>query len=154
MVQDLVARIVIVESYGNNARSLSSHLQGLAIPIKILTVIDGETAIAQLQKETADLLIVDTCLRGRMSGFDFCRTLRSSDSNQNIPIILLLAGYLSLERSKGILAGADLLLHRPIVAEELLRMIQLLLGERFNQTGNSRSAVPENPPVRILRPVS
>ncbi len=153
-----VARIMIVESYRSNIKSLSSHLTGLVLPMQIFSATDAEAAMARLQKEPADLVIVDTCLRGKMDGFDLCRTLRSSVSNQHLPIILLLSGYLSLERSKerskGILAGADLLLHRPVVKEELLKMIQLLMGWRPGQAGNSRPAVAEPPPLRRLHSVS
>jgi len=146
-------RIMIVESYGNNLRSLSSHLAGSTLPLEILTATDGEMAIARLQREPADLVIIDTLLRGRMDGFDLCRALRSSTSNQHLPIILLLAGYLSLERSRGILAGADLLLHRPVVKEELLKMIQLLVGSRFEVATDSHLTLPERYPLRRLRPV-
>jgi DNA-binding response OmpR family regulator len=145
---------MIVESFGNNMKSLSSHLASSALPLEILTATDGEMAIARLQREPADLVIIDTLLRGKMDGFDLCRALRSSTSNQHLPIILLLAGYLSLERSKGISAGADLLLHRPVVKEELLKMIELLVGLRFEQAVNSPVPVPERYPVRKLRPVS
>jgi DNA-binding response OmpR family regulator len=51
--------------------------------------------------------------------------------------------------------GADLLIHKPIVKEELLKMVQLLLGRKLEQAQSSRptesaSAVP----VRKLRSVS
>lgn len=154
MAPNFIPRIMIVESYGSNMKSLSSHLAGSALPLQVLAATDAEMAISQLQRETADLAIIDTCLRGKMDGFDLCRALRSVDCNLHIPIILLLSGYLSLERSKGILAGADLLLHRPVVKEELLKMIQLLLGSRCEQAGNSRLAVPENHSLRRLRSVS
>ncbi len=149
-----IRRILIVESYGNYMKSLSSHLAGLVPPPEILVAADAETAMARLQTETADLVIVDSRLRGKMDGFDLCRALRSSESNQHLSIILLLSGHLSLERYKGISAGADLLLHRPVVKEELLRMIQLLLESRSEHEGDSHRAATENPPVRWLRSVS
>ncbi|MGH7773761.1 MAG: response regulator [Candidatus Binatia bacterium] len=149
-----IPRILIVESYGNYIKSLSGHLAGLAPPPQILVAADAETAMARLQTETTDLVIVDSLLRGKMNGFDLCRALRSSASNKHLPIILLLASHLSLERCKGISAGADLLIHRPIVKEELLRMIQLLLESRSEQEGDSHQAATENPPVRRLRSVS
>lgn len=146
-------RIMIVESFGNNIKSLSSHLQDLALPLQILAATDATTAMARLQIEPADLLIIDAYLRGNMDGFDLCRAIKSSTSDHHPPIILLLAGYLSLERSKGMSAGADLLLHRPVVKEELLKMIQLLLGWRLNQAASPRPVAPENHALRRLRPV-
>lgn len=157
MAHPFTPRIMIVESYGSNIKSLSSHLTSLAFPFQIIVAADAEAAMARLQRESADLVIIDTCLRGKIDGFDLCRALRSSPPNQHLPVILLLAGYLSLERCRGISAGADLLLHRPVVKEELLKMIQLLLAWRFDQTGNVLNqpmTVRENHSARRLHPAS
>lgn len=146
-------RIMIVESFISNARSLSSQLACFPLPVQLLTAIDATTAVAQLQQEAVDLVIVDSCLRGKTDGFELCRSLRSNWSDDHIPIILILSCYLSLERCKGISAGADLLLHRPVVKEELLRMIQLLLGWRFEESVNSRPQVFEDRSLRRLHAV-
>ncbi|MGH7830156.1 MAG: response regulator [Candidatus Binatia bacterium] len=151
--QNFTLRILVVDGYRGNINSLSAHLKGLAVPLQIMTATDYESTIARLQIETLDLLIIDTCLRGRMDGYDLCRALRSSASTQALPIILILSGCLSLERAKGMAAGADLLLHRPIVKQELLKMLQLLLGSKFEQAQNSRPT-PEEASIRILRSVS
>lgn len=147
-------RVIIVESYQSNLKSLSGHLASFPIPIQILSATDAQDCTAQLQNGTVDLVIIDASLRGKMDGFDLCRTLRSSASTEHIPIILLLSGYFCLERSKGIQAGADLLLHRPVVKEELVKMIQLLLGRKFDLADADRVAVPAIYAVRKLRPVS
>jgi CheY-like chemotaxis protein len=147
-----IPRLMIVESYGSNVISLTGHLAGLPIPLEIVAVRDAETAMACIQRENPDLLVIDACLRGRIDGYELCRLLRSSPQNQHLAIILLLSGYLSLERSKGIAVGADLLLLRPIVKEELLKMIRLLLGLKSEQCGNSQLR-PESAPLRRLRSV-
>jgi len=153
MGESINPRILIVESYGSNTKSILTHLAGSPFPLQIVSVSDAEAATTLIQKEPIDLAIIDTCLRGKMDGFDLCRALRSSASTQQLSIILLLSGYLSLERSKGISAGADLLLHRPVVKEELLRMIQLLLAEELAQVANTQPTAGI-PPVRRLRSVS
>ena len=140
----LTPRIMIVESFGNNIRSLSSHLSAFPLPLELVSTGDATSALAQFQRETIDLIIVDSCLRGKTDGFELCRTLRSSCEDRRLPIILILSGYLSLERFKGIAAGADLLLHRPVVKEELLKMIQLLLGWRFEENAHLHLAAIEN----------
>lgn len=154
MGENSIIRILIVESYQSNLQSLSRHLASLPISIHVLSATDAQNSIDQLQNERVDLVIVDASLRGKMDGFDLCRTLRSSAATEKIPIILLLSGYFCLERSKGIQAGADLLLHRPVVKEELLKMTQLLLGRKFAQTENAPATAPDIQPVRRLRPVS
>jgi CheY-like chemotaxis protein len=143
---------MIVESFQGNIKSLSSHLASLTIPLEILTATDAAAALSRLEKESPDLIIIDTLLRGEMDGFDFCRAVRKSYP-EKIPIILLLSGYLSLERYKGIAAGADLLLQKPVVKEELFNMVQLLLKGRFPEAENSRLAAPANESVRRLHAV-
>jgi CheY-like chemotaxis protein len=134
---------MIVDGYRGNIKSLSAHLSGLNGVLQIVTATDCETAMARLEAEPLDLVIIDTCLRGKMDGFDVCRALRTATPSHPLPIILILAGVLSLERAKGMAAGADLLLHRPIVKEELLRMVQLLLGHKLDEARNSRPAEPQ-----------
>ena len=133
-------RVMIVESFGSNTKSLHGHLSSLAVPIEILAANDAESTLGRLQRERVDLFIIDTCLKGKMDGFDLCRAVRSAPLHQDASIILLLSGSLCLERSKGISAGADLLLHRPVVKEELLKMIQLLLGFRAETAAIPRPA--------------
>src|SRR5712692_3161140 len=142
MGESINPRILIVESYGSNTKSILTHLAGSPFPLQIVSVSDAEAATTLIQKEPIDLAIIDTCLRGKMDGFDLCRALRSSASTQQLSIILLLSGYLSLERSKGISAG-----------EELLRMIQLLLAEELAQVANTQPTAGI-PSVRRLRSVS
>ncbi len=110
-------RILVVEGYLNQTKSIESHLEGLAQPIELLSATDAETALSLLDKDSVSLLIIDVCLRRKMDGFDLCRAIRASVANRELPIILLMSGHLSLERSTGISAGADLLLHRPVVKE-------------------------------------
>jgi len=151
-----IPRILIVESFGGHIKSLSKHLESLALPLQTAAVIDAEAAMVRLERETIDLLIIDTCLRGKLDGYDLCRSIRSSSASyQRLPIILLLAGYLSLERARGIAAGADLLLHRPVVKEELIKMIQLLLGRRSDQQAEKPPlVVPESHALTVAPPVS
>ena len=148
-----IPRILIVESFASNIKSISGHLAGFPLPLQLLSATDAPTALTQLQREAVDLIIVDSCLRGKIDGFELCRALRSYFSANPIPIILILSGYLSLERSKGIAAGADLLLHRPVVKEEMLRMIQLLLGWRFDRIANLHLPALENRSLRRLHSV-
>jgi len=149
-----IPRIMIVESFSGTIKSLSSHLAGFPLPLELLPAADGLTALTELQREVVDLVVVDSYLRGKVDGFELCRAFRSSFPDNHIPIILILSGCLSLERSKGISVGADLLLHRPVVKEELLRMVQLLLGWKFNGIANLPFPAAENRPLRRLHSVS
>jgi len=147
------SRILVVEGYLNHTRSIGSHLEGLAQPIELLSATDAETALGLLDKEPVSLLIIDVCLRGKLDGFDLCRAIRSSVAHRELPIILLMSGHLSLERSTGISAGADLLLHRPVVKGELFKMVQLLFELRSIQGAGKVKGTSEDRSIRRLRSV-
>ena len=118
MESNLPSSILVAGSFLNYTRCISDHLEDLVPSVKVLSVCGVDEALSLLEKEPVNLLVIDAYLKGNLDGFDLCRTIRSSSQLQHLPVILLLAGSLSLERSKGILAGADLLLQRPVVKEE------------------------------------
>jgi CheY-like chemotaxis protein len=151
MAHGSICRILIVESYGSNSKSLAGHLTGLDLPVETTQATDAASALKHLEANTIDLVIIDACLRGKMDGYDLCRRLRTTEARKSLPIILLLAGYLSLERDKGINAGADLLLNRPVVKGELVRMIEVLMGWRFPRSDRTNNPPqPERPPLQLV----
>jgi DNA-binding response OmpR family regulator len=133
---------MIVESCQHHLRSFSHDFDGLSHAPNILSENDGQLAIERTNAEAIDLFIVDAYLRGKVDGFDLCRALRASVRGKNTPIILVLSGYLSLERFKAIAAGADLLLYRPIIKEELIRMTELVLGLKYSRSEPNPTALP------------
>lgn len=126
--------ILVVEGYLSQSKSIMSYLDDFDNSLSVISTQDGEETLPLLEKQSVSLLIVDVHLKGKMDGYDLCKAIRSSSVYSQVPIILLLGGHLSLERSKGISAGADLLLHRPVVKEELFRMVQLLLQLSVHQS--------------------
>ncbi len=154
MEQSLSFEILVVEGHLNQSKSLSSHLEELDAPVNVLSVNDAEAALSTLEKKSVNLLIIDTFLQGKADGFDLCRNIRSSSALRQIPVILLLAGSLSLERSKGISAGADILLQRPVVKEELCKMVQLLLEWSSLRVASTATTVVRSRPHRRLHSLS
>ena len=153
MEQNIPPRILIVEGYIGSAKSLSSSLGGLAVKPDVVSANEGELALNLLEKETVNLLIIDSCLKGKMDGYDLCRAIRSFPRFQQLPVILLLAGSLILHRSKGMSAGADLLVHKPILKEELCKMVQLLMEWRSHELFGPRLETPDRDTARRLRSV-
>ncbi len=150
----MTSSVLVAGSFINHTRCISDHLEELAPSVKMLSVCDADEALSLLDKEPVNLLIIDACLRGNLDGFDLCRTIRSSSQFGHLPIILLLAGSLSLERSKGISAGADLLLQRPVVKEELCKMVRLLLEWSLNRVDSKATTGARVQPLRHLQSVS
>jgi CheY-like chemotaxis protein len=154
MESNLPSSVLVVGSFINHIRCISDHLEELAPSVKVLSVYDSEAALSLLEKEPVNLLIIDVCLRGNLDGFDLCRSIRSSSQLRHLPVILLLAGSLSLERSKGISAGADLLMQRPVVKEELCKMVQLLFEWSLHRDDITATTGARVQPLRRLRSVT
>ncbi|NIO10703.1 MAG: response regulator [Deltaproteobacteria bacterium] len=144
-------RILVVEGFLSHAKSIGSHLNGYLEPVQLLSAHDAETALALLDKESVDLLIIDVCLRGQQDGFDLCRGIRASEEHKSLPIILLMSGHLSLERSRGISSGADLLLHRPVVKEELFKMVQILFDLSLIRENQGHKVPAQKRTIRLVQ---
>jgi len=74
---------------------------------------DGQSAYAQALALRPDLILLDLMMPG-MNGFQVCRTLRENQDTQDIPIVMVTGLNDHDSRIKGIEAGADDFLTKPI----------------------------------------
>ncbi len=105
---------------------------------------DGQHALEQLNEITPDLIISDI-LMPRMDGFELCRTIHANPATRTIPIILVTALDTKEDILKGIDAGANEFLTKPIEPRELSlrvrnairsRKLYLELEEKFQELKN------------------
>jgi len=156
MGQSVRPRILIAGSYRGQVISIAEYLSELSSQIEVLQAPDGREALALSQNQQMHLFLVDGFLKGPLNGFDLCRAIRSSgDTYRHTPIILMLSGHLITEHARGVSAGADLLLHAPVVKEELWRMVVLLLGaasqsKKRQATASQEEIIELTPPDRVL----
>ncbi len=101
-------------------------LQGL---YRIVTAKDGVEGLERLQQEIPDLIVSDVMMP-RMDGYEFCRTVKSDDRFNHIPIILLTSKASLDAKIEGLQAGSDEYLSKPFNAEELRVRIANLIGLR------------------------
>ena len=92
----------------------------------VLTAENGLEALRLILKEKPDLVVTD-CLMPEMDGLALVRKLRSQLSTRYIPIIMLTAKDEVDSEVKGIEAGADDYLTKPVDPKRLLARIQRLL---------------------------
>ena len=89
------------------------------------TAADGNAALARVVASPPDLIILDVLMPGP-SGFEVCRRLKADPSTALIPIVLITALDDSESRVRGIRAGADDFLSKPVNREELLARVNTL----------------------------
>ena len=79
---------------------------------------NGEEALQQVQQEGPDLILLDVMMPG-MDGFAVCKILKENADTRLTPVIIMTALGQVQDRIKGIEAGADDFLIKPIHRDEL-----------------------------------
>ena len=87
---------------------------------------DGASCLASVAETPPDLILLDVIMPG-MDGFAVCRTLREDARYRMLPIVIVTSLDPYQERVKGLDAGADDFLSKPIHAPELLARVRSLL---------------------------
>jgi class 3 adenylate cyclase/CheY-like chemotaxis protein len=131
--QDLPAqtsfRVLVVEDDVDMAAFLSRIVAngGMAADM----VHDGAAALAAVSASAPDLVLLDVILPGE-DGFEVCRRLKSDPLTALIPVVLVTALEDRASRLRGIEAGADDFLIKPVQPEELVARVKTL--RRLHET--------------------
>jgi PAS domain S-box-containing protein len=116
--------ILIVDDQPQNIELLEAYLAPQ--DYEIITAANGEEALEKLSGNQIDLMLLDIMMPG-MDGFEVTRRVRQDDIHRLLPIILVTALREKEDRVKGIEAGCDDFISKPVDRMELLARVRALL---------------------------
>lgn len=119
------AKILIVDDEQDIIRLLSFALQ--AEGYQVITALNGLDALKYVQQERPDIVVLDVMMPG-MDGIEVCAELRSKPETAGLPIIMLSALGQVADRVRGLRAGADDYVPKPVNLEELSARIAAILN--------------------------
>jgi putative two-component system response regulator len=116
--------ILVVDDQPQNIELLEAYL---APPgYEVVKAANGEEALEKLSGDRIDLILLDVMMPG-MDGFEVTRRIRRDEKNRLLPIVLITALRETEDRVKGIEAGCDDFISKPVDKIELLARVSSLL---------------------------
>jgi len=122
------ARILIVDDEPFNVDYLEQELEDRGY--ETTSAFNGQEALDKVAANAPDLILLDVMMP-IMDGFTVCRILKGNDETRFIPVVIMTALDGVEDRIKGIEAGADDFLTKPVNERELLARIQTALKLKY-----------------------
>ena len=117
-------KILVVDDTPVNVKLLVDRLSMKGYDVASAT--NGEEALAQVRDWDPDLILLDVVMPV-LNGYDVCRRIREDPKMAMLPIIMVTALDPEEERVKGLEAGADDFLSKPVNQAELEARVKSLL---------------------------
>ena len=118
------ARILVVDDLAPNVNLLQVKLQ--AEYYDVLTARSGYEALEVAQKERLDLILMDAMMPG-MNGFEACKRIKNNPATWHVPVIMVTALEETKDRIRGLEAGADDFVTKPIDDFNIMARVRSLL---------------------------
>ncbi|MXP63941.1 PleD family two-component system response regulator [Roseomonas sp. M0104] len=149
------ARILVVDDIAANLRLLEARLNAEYYDVALAS--SGPEALRCAEEWLPDIILLDVMMPG-MDGYEVCRRLKANPETAHIPVVMVTALVDPAERVRGLEAGADDFLSKPVDhltlfarLRALQRMKQVLDAFRLRaETAQDLGVVPQTPPSESL----
>jgi two-component system cell cycle response regulator len=119
----VTARVLVVDDVPANVKLLEARLS--AEYFDVVTAMSGSEALAICEKAECDIVLLDVMMPD-MDGFEVCRRIKANRATHHIPVVMVTALDAPSDRVKGLDAGADDFLTKPVSDVALIARVRSL----------------------------
>ena len=123
-------RVLVVDDDDDIKKLIRFALSHLPLELDLLTASDGIEALALIQQQPPDLVLLDVMMP-RMDGFTVCQQLRANVRTAFLPIMMLTANADEANRTKGYLVGTDDYVTKPFSVPDLHARVMRMLRRTY-----------------------
>lgn len=120
----MTARILVVDDVPANVKLLEARLTGEYFDVVV--ALSGREALAVCERGLCDIVLLDV-LMPDLDGFDVCRRLKANPATHHIPVVMVTALDQPSDRVRGLEAGADDFLTKPVSDIALVARVRSLV---------------------------
>ena len=118
------ARVLVVDDVVANVKLMEARLT--AEYFDVLTAMSGAEALAICDRAQCDIVLLDVMMP-EMDGFEVCRRLKANPKTHHIPVVMVTALDQPSDRVRGLEAGADDFLTKPVSDIALIARVRSLV---------------------------
>ena len=120
----MTARVLVVDDVLANLRLLEAKLRAEYFEVALAS--SGAEALALVPTWSPDVVLLDVMMPG-MDGFEVCRRLKAKSETAHVPVVMVTSLTDQAERVRGLEAGADDFISKPVDTALLFARLKALL---------------------------
>src|SRR5256885_14367091 len=119
----MTARVLVVDDIPANVKLLEARLS--AEYFDVTTAVSGADALSICERAECDVVLLDVMMPD-MDGFEVCKRLKTNPATHHIPVVMVTALDSPSDRNRGLEAGADDFLTKPVSDVVLIARVRSL----------------------------